>query len=94
LTYVLVEEGLKQSAADSDPKDGEVRVREWFDYTTTRVPNMQIEKMKAARDAGISLSFVEAGNKGLVAAEGLVTQTPRVFYRRESEDRPLIVARR
>jgi WD40 repeat protein len=94
LTYVLVEEGLKQSAADSDPKDGEVRVREWFDFATARVPNMQIEKMKAARDVGVSLSFVEAGNKGLVAAEGLVTQTPRVFYRRESEDRPLIVARR
>src|SRR6266542_2079306 len=30
LTYALVEEGLKQAAADSDPKDGEVWVREWL----------------------------------------------------------------
>ncbi|HXU08927.1 MAG TPA: caspase family protein, partial [Blastocatellia bacterium] len=40
LTYALVEEGLKQAAADSDPKDGEVGVREWFDYASTRVPTM------------------------------------------------------
>src|SRR5204863_176907 len=78
LTYALVEEGLKQGAADSDPKDGPIVVREWFDYATTRVPNMQLEKLKAARDLGI----------------GRVTQMPRAFYRRESEDRPLIVARR
>ena len=78
LTYALVEEGLKQGAADSDPKDGQIVVREWFDYATTRVPNMQLEKLKAARDLGI----------------GRVTQTQRAFYRRESEDRPLIVARR
>jgi WD40 repeat protein len=93
LTYALVEEGLKQAAADSDPKDGEVGVREWFDYASARVPNMQIEKMKQARDLGVNLSFVE-GEKRAPALERLVTQTPRVFYRRESEGRPLIVAKR
>ncbi len=95
LTYALVEEGLKQSAADSDPKDGEVWVREWFDYATARVPNMQIEKLKAARNLGISLSFLE-GDKRVPDAPGVerrVTQTPRVFYRRESEERPLVVAK-
>ncbi|HZE68438.1 MAG TPA: caspase family protein [Pyrinomonadaceae bacterium] len=97
LTYALVEEGLKQGAADSDPKDGQIVVREWFDYATTRVPNMQLEKLKAARDLGMGLSFVEPDAKPISAApsaERRVTQTPRAFYRRESEDRPLIVARR
>jgi WD40 repeat protein len=93
LTYALVEEGLKQAAADSDPKDGEVSVREWFDYASTRVPNMQLEKMKAARGVGLNLSFVE-GEKRVPDSERRVTQTPRVFYRRESEGRPLIVAKR
>jgi WD40 repeat protein len=93
LTYALVEEGLKQAAADSDPKDGQVWVREWFDYASTRVPNMQLEKMKQARGVGLDLSFVE-GEKRVPDAERLVTQTPRVFYRRESEALPLIVAKR
>jgi hypothetical protein len=30
LTYALVEEGLKQAAADGGPKDDEVLVREWL----------------------------------------------------------------
>ncbi len=97
LTYALVEEGLKQGAADSDPKDRQIVVREWFDYAATRVPNMQLQKLKAARDLGIALSFVEPDAKPISAApsaERRVTQTPRAFYRRESEDRPLIVARR
>ena len=93
LTYALVEEGLKQAAADSDPKDGQVWVREWFDYASTRVPNMQLEKMKQARGVGLNLSFVE-GEKRVPDSERRVTQTPRVFYRRESEGRPLIVAKR
>ena len=162
LTYALVEEGLKQVAADSDPKDGAVWVREWFDYATKRVPDMQLEKLKQARGLGLQLSFVEgdegskgdariqsdsrveekagiagealvsgnpgtkgvgvaggagakgkervkenggvegtaglqdngSGTKSLRVVERLVTQTPRVFYRRESESRPLIIAKR
>ena len=56
-----------------------------------RVPNMQLEKMKQARDLGLNLSFV-ASEERVAEAERL-TQTPRVFYRRESEGRPLIVAK-
>jgi WD40 repeat protein len=93
LTYALVEEGLKQAAADSDPKDGQVWVREWFDYASTRVPNMQLEKMKAARGLGLNLSFV-ADEERVPDSKRRVTQTPRVFYRRESEGQPLIVAKR
>ena len=92
LTYALVEEGLKETAADTDPKDGVVGVREWFDYASTRVPHMQIEKMKQARGVGVSLSFVE-GNERVPDVQRRVTQTPRVFYRREAEARPLIVAK-
>ena len=91
LTYALVEEGLKGTAADSDPKDGEVGVREWFDYATTRVPHMQIEKIKQARGVGLNLSFVQDDERAPVQRS--VTQTPRVFYRREAEARPLIVAK-
>jgi WD40 repeat protein len=93
LTYALVEEGLKQAAADSNPKDGQVWVREWFDYASTRVPNMQLEKMKAARGLGLNLSFL-AGEERVPELERRVPQTPRVFYRRESEVQPLIVAKR
>ncbi len=92
LTYALVEEGLKRVLADGDPKDGEVWVREWFDYATTRVPNMQMEKSKKARGLGVTLSFRE-GEERVPELERRVTQTPRVFYRRESEGRPLIVAK-
>ncbi len=93
LTYALVEEGLKETAADSDPKDGEVGVREWFDYASARVPHMQIEKMKQARGVGLSLSFVQDDER-VPEVQRRVTQTPRVFYRREAEARPLIVAKR
>ena len=92
LTYALIEEGLKQTAADNDPKDGLVWVREWFDYASTRVPNMQLEKMKQARGLGHNLSF-GASEERVPDSERLATQTPRVFYRRESEARPLVVAK-
>jgi WD40 repeat protein len=93
LTYALVEEGLKQDAADTDPKDGEVWVREWFDYASRRVPNMQLEKIKQLRDLGLNVSFV-ASEERVADSERRLTQTPRVFYRRESEGRPLVVAKR
>ncbi|HMH41963.1 MAG TPA: caspase family protein, partial [Pyrinomonadaceae bacterium] len=93
LTYALVEEGLKQDVADTDPRDGQVWVREWFDYASRRVPNMQLEKMKQSRDLGVNLSFV-ASEERVADSERRLTQTPRVFYRRESEALPLVVAKR
>ncbi len=38
LTYALIEEGFKKGLADRRAKDGEITVREWFDYATDRVP--------------------------------------------------------
>jgi len=43
LTYALVQEGLKTSEADVDPQNGQVTVREWLDYATQRVPQLQQE---------------------------------------------------
>ena len=91
LTFALVEEGLRQALADDEPQDGQVFVREWLDYATQRVPQMQLDKMKAARGLGLDLSFKE-DERGLdvVRRSG---QRPRVFYRRELEAQPLVIAK-
>jgi uncharacterized caspase-like protein len=91
LTYALVMEGLSQAAADGEPKDGTIHVREWLDYATERVPEMQIDKMKAARGLGLNLSFKE-DERGL-ELDKRSGQRPRVFYRRELEAQPPVVAK-
>ncbi len=91
LTYALVVEGLRRAAADGEPKDGAVLVREWLDYATNRVPEMQVDKMKQARGLGVDLAFKEE-DRGL-DVERRVGQRPRVFYRRELEAQPFVVAK-
>jgi WD40 repeat protein len=91
LTFALVEEGLRQAMADDEPKDGQVIVREWLDYATQRVPQMQLDKMKAARGLGLDLSFKE-DERG-VDVERRSGQRPRVFYRREVEAQPFVIAK-
>ncbi|HEX3557709.1 MAG TPA: caspase family protein [Pyrinomonadaceae bacterium] len=82
LTYALVEEGLKKGEADAPAsRDGQIVVREWFDYAAERVPLMQLERVKQGR--GI----------GLVSTTEQDVQRPRTFYRREMDARPLVVAR-
>ena len=56
-------------------------MREWFDYAAERVPQMQLERARQKR--GIGLSFT--GEQDV--------QRPRLFYRREMDARPLVVAR-
>ena len=63
LTYALVEEGLKTPVADNEPKDGVVIVREWLDFATERVPQMQEEKMKQSRGVGVAIAFTEGEQK-------------------------------
>lgn len=92
LTYALVEEGLKTTAADTSPKDGQVAVREWLDYATLRVPQMQLAKMKEARGLKLKIAFVD-GEEQIEEVEERSLQRPRAFYRREPDSRPLIVAR-
>jgi WD40 repeat protein len=91
LTYALVEEGLKQSSADRAPRDGEVRAREWMDYATARVPEMQMDEMRRAATRGVNLSFAD-GERAL-NVQNRSGQRPRVFYRREIETQPLVVSR-
>jgi len=85
LTYALVEEGLKTPVADMSPKDGVVIAREWLDFATDRVPQMQEEKMTQGRGLGIEMSFTEGEPRSV--------QRPRVFYRRELEANPLVIAK-
>jgi WD40 repeat protein/uncharacterized caspase-like protein len=92
LTYALVEEGLKTGAADNEPKDGVISAREWLDFATERVPQLQEEKMKQARGLGLNIAFTE-GEKSIADPEKRSVQRPRVFYRREMETEPLVIAK-
>jgi Uncharacterized protein containing caspase domain len=91
LTYALVEEGLKKGAADHEPRDGTVGAREWLNYATERVPQMQEEKLQGRILEQEDVAFVE-GEEGTDPKKRNV-QRPRVFYRRELETQPLVIAR-
>jgi len=87
---------LDLTGATSLTRKGIAYVLAIFDYAMARVSNMQLEKLKAARDLGLDLSFVEIvkdKSSAVPTKERLATQTPRAFYRRESEEHPLIVAK-
>lgn len=92
LTYALVEEGLKTPAADKEPKDGVLVAREWLDFATERVPQMQEQKMNEGRGVGLAIAFTE-GEANVSDPQKRTVQRPRVFYRREMEANPLVVAR-
>jgi WD40 repeat protein len=83
LTFALVEEGLKTKAADAD-HDGKVELREWFDYALARVPKLREEVLQT--------KSLEEVTPKMKAARNQKSQTPRVFYRREADSNPLIVA--
>jgi WD40 repeat protein/uncharacterized caspase-like protein len=129
LTYALVEEGLKTANADLDPHDGQVNIREWLDYATQRVPQLQqedaqrrtenipparaqtttqpappLKRSQRARSGTKNTSQQAAERarqlereKTQVRApsklEEKFFQQPRVFYRREIELAPLVVAK-
>ena len=88
MTYALIEEGLKTNAKAADANhDGQIWLREWFDYAVQRVPHMRDSAIEqAAKTQGKSLEVVEA-------TEQPKLQTPRVFYRREPDAQPWVVAR-
>jgi len=56
------------------------------------VPQMQEEKMKQSRGLGLSIAFVE-GEQKIADPEKRSLQRPRVFYRREIEASPLVIAK-
>ncbi|MEK7832581.1 MAG: hypothetical protein AAB401_15930, partial [Acidobacteriota bacterium] len=63
---------------------GQVLVREWFNFAAERVPQMQEQENKTR----VLLEEEKAADSKKRGA-----QRPRVFYRREAESRPLIVAK-
>jgi WD40 repeat protein len=83
LTYALVEEGVRQMKADNRPPDHQVLLREWLDYAADRVPGLQEEDFTKTpperRDLKLELDVRR--------------QRPRVFYRREIEAQPLLIAK-
>jgi WD40 repeat protein/uncharacterized caspase-like protein len=92
LTYALVEEGLKTAVADTEPQDGLLNAREWLSFATERVPQMQEAKMKQSRGVGLEIAFTE-GEEKVAEPEKRTVQRPRVFYRRELEANPLLIAK-
>lgn len=84
LTYTLIDEGLGKALADRDAKDGQITVREWFDYATERVPEMQ------QQNTGTRL-LLEIDDKATSVDTVRNLQRPRAFYRRESV--PVVIAR-
>jgi len=93
LTYALVEEGLKQGKADDAPKDGQILLREWLDYTTVRLPELQMDGMKRMAALGREISIVRRAQARGVSPDDRETQRPRVFYRRESDPQPIVIAK-
>lgn len=91
LTYALVEEGLKTAKADFEPQDGQVLLREWLDYATERVPQMQQEKGQRGRL--LEQETAPTGPSVVNEKPRDTKQRPRVFYRREAEARPLIIVK-
>lgn len=92
LTYALVEEGLKTPSADTAPTDGEIVMREWLDYATLRVPQLQLDSMEEARKAGREIAMVD-GEQIIREIQRRSLQRPRVFYRREPEAQPFVIAK-
>lgn len=80
LAYALVEEGIKSGAADADG-NGQVFLKEWFDYATERVPRIGREKTQT----GKQLEEVDADEQRV--------QRPRVFNMREGGAERFVVAR-
>lgn len=80
LAYALVEEGIKSGAADAD-SNGQVFLKEWFDYATERVPRIGREKTQT----GKQLEEVDADEQRV--------QRPRVFNMREGGAERFVVAR-
>ena len=85
LAYALIEEGLKSGRADFQPTDGLITLREWLEYAVQRVPQMQAEIQRAPLEK-LREHYEPAQSEGNI-------QRPRVFYRREIEAQPFIVAK-
>jgi hypothetical protein len=83
---------MKTAAADTAPKDGRVTVREWFDYATQRVPELQMQAMAEAHETGRELTMVDE-EQAISDVEKRKLQHPRAYYRREPESNLLVISK-
>ncbi len=90
LTHALIEDGLRKMEADRRPRDGRVLLREWLDHATEKVPRMQEKKYQSEVQRLLKVKKV----KQLTGKDKLKpeAQRPRVFYRREADLQPMIIA--
>jgi len=79
LAFALLEEGLKKRAADEN-KDGNIFLKEWFDYADQRVPEIRRSRQRGRKE----LVEVEADEQNV--------QRPRVFYTREMGAKQFLIA--
>jgi hypothetical protein len=79
LAYALVEEGIKSGAADRD-RNGQVFLKEWFDYATERVPRIGKQKFRVGRE----LEEVDPDEQRV--------QRPRVFNMRQGGAERFVIA--
>jgi WD40 repeat protein len=92
LNYALTDEALNDDKADTDPADGVVMLREWFDYATARVPILQAETLGAAKLKEVA-KREELGKGVKVVAVKLEEQRPRAFYRRQEDPQQMVISR-
>lgn len=93
LTYSLLEgmnkaEDKAQLKGDRDG-NGDLFEREWFNYATELVPNLQERRYRgkpSKQEEEKSVPVAERGKRSAV-------QTPRVFYRREPDINQLLIAK-
>jgi len=90
LTFALLE-GLSKARKDSE---GRISERDWMNYAVEQVQRMQQEEIRKGSVANQPASDQErTGKKKNPGDSGGGVQRPRVFYRRELETHPLIVAK-
>jgi len=97
LTFALLE-GLSKAKKDNE---GRISERDWMNYAVEQVPLLQTEEMKKRNldnktrkglgERGTEIVFAEGDKES--DPEKRNVQRPRVFYRRELEAHPLVVAR-
>jgi uncharacterized caspase-like protein len=91
LTYALVEEGLAQGKAGNS--DGNVYLREWLDYASQEVPQLQSEWLTGALKTGRGFKDQSGGAVNPTDPSQVGLQRPRVFYRRENDASPFVVGK-
>lgn len=78
LAYALLEDGLKTGLADGNG-DGNIFLKEWFDYANDRVPQIRRKRNQQSKE------LVEE------EADEQKVQRPRVFYTREGGAKRFLV---